>query len=373
MSHTAIVNATLIDGQGGNPVPNATILIEGNTFAAVGTAESVLVPDDAVVVDADGRTVIPGILNGNVHLIDGWLLCFPGGVEYLARWEGRLVDVIVEAAQVTLKNGVTTVFDTYNAVGPVLAARDKIAAGDAAGSRVFAAGNIVGMGGPFSVDFRAAARPHISRTFADRMDALFSAGVGSELMGLTANDVRPIIRDYLQRGVDMLKIAVSDHATGVVGFDRAYLSFSERVLETMVEEALDAGVPLLSHTTHLESLRIAVDLGFDVLIHGSMVGMHSIPQKQIDRIREKGLTVGIQTTTEAYIQKLIAAGNPFGYMLGGVNAENERRIIAAGIPVMLGTDAGCTSHDSHGRTFCPRRARQGDGGGWVNVQPALLD
>ena len=65
MSHTAIVNATLIDGQGGNPVPNATILIEGNTFAAVGTAESVLVPDDAVVVDADGRTVIPGILNGN--------------------------------------------------------------------------------------------------------------------------------------------------------------------------------------------------------------------------------------------------------------------------------------------------------------------
>lgn len=346
MAATAIVNATLIDGHGGPAVTSSALLFEGETIIAAGRGSDVVIPEGAAIVDASGQWIIPGILNGNVHLLDAWLMCGPGGVEYLSRWEGQLVDVNIEAAQVTLRQGVTSVFDTYNAIGPVLTARDRIAAGDAVGSRIFAAGNIIGMGGPFSVDFCAGARPHVSQTFANRMDALFAAGVGAELTQLNAKQVRPIIRDYIQRGVDMIKIAVSDHAVKVVGFDRTYLTFSEAVLEVMLDEAHSAGVPALSHTTHLESLRIAVELGFDVLIHGSMVGFHHIPDELVQRIVEKGPVVGIQAAPQAYGEKLMRNGHFFGPLLTNeIIDSNDRKIIAAGAPVMLGTDAGCTSHD----------------------------
>ncbi|MFN9968872.1 MAG: hypothetical protein ACK58T_03145, partial [Phycisphaerae bacterium] len=115
---------------------------------------------------------------------------------YLARFEGRLHEVIEEAAQIALKGGCTTVFDTWNALEPVLKARDRINAGAAPGARIFAAGNIVGMGGPFSADYSMQSRKYISQTFADRMDRLFDAGVGRRLSTLPPEQVRPIIRDY---------------------------------------------------------------------------------------------------------------------------------------------------------------------------------
>lgn len=65
----AIVGATLIDGRGGTPLPNATVIVEENTITEVGSKENINVPDDAEVVDAAGKTLLPGLIDAHFHLV----------------------------------------------------------------------------------------------------------------------------------------------------------------------------------------------------------------------------------------------------------------------------------------------------------------
>ncbi|MEO6446827.1 MAG: hypothetical protein ABIZ91_17045, partial [Gemmatimonadaceae bacterium] len=57
----ALVGATLIDGTGNAPVPNATVVVNGGRVVAAGPAASVAVPAGAERIDASGKTIIPGL------------------------------------------------------------------------------------------------------------------------------------------------------------------------------------------------------------------------------------------------------------------------------------------------------------------------
>src|SRR4051812_22616732 len=57
----AIAGGTLIDGNGGAPVPDSVVIIQGNTIAAVGRKGQVMVPANSRVVDATGKFVLPGL------------------------------------------------------------------------------------------------------------------------------------------------------------------------------------------------------------------------------------------------------------------------------------------------------------------------
>jgi imidazolonepropionase-like amidohydrolase len=341
----AVRGAVLIDGTGRSPVPDSVVVIDAGKFAAVGSGQEVQIPNNAEIIDATGSFVLPGLMNGNVHLLDGIMMMGTGGIEYLARHEGAYHHVIEEAAQVALRSGMTTVFDTWNALEPVLVARDRINNGTAEGARIFCAGNIVGFGGPFSADFHLAARQVISPSFANRIDTLFEAGVGHQLSLLPATSVRSIVRDYLQRGVDMLKIAVSDHVMLTVGIDRGYLTFPEKTLRLIAEEARAAGVPILTHTMSLNALDMALDIDADILIHATMTGQQSIPAEVVDRINEQNTWCEIQSVTDEYQGHLERSADPWAVYGGYVHAENERLLVRSQAQILLGTDAGCTSHD----------------------------
>ena len=60
---TAIVGVTVIDGNGGPPVPDATILIRGNRMAEIGPRASVRVPQGARVIDGSGKYATPGFID----------------------------------------------------------------------------------------------------------------------------------------------------------------------------------------------------------------------------------------------------------------------------------------------------------------------
>lgn len=62
----AIKNARLIDGTGAQPVDNTIVLIEDSTIKAVG--HEVRIPEDAEVIDAAGKTVMPGLIDSHVHI-----------------------------------------------------------------------------------------------------------------------------------------------------------------------------------------------------------------------------------------------------------------------------------------------------------------
>jgi len=64
----AIVGATIIDGNGGAPIVDGTIVIEGDRIAAVGPSADVAVPAGAEVIDGSGTFVTPGFVDTHVHI-----------------------------------------------------------------------------------------------------------------------------------------------------------------------------------------------------------------------------------------------------------------------------------------------------------------
>ncbi len=63
----AIVGARLIDGTGGDPVADSVVLIDDGRVRAVGPRDAVEVPDGTEIVDAAGKTVIPGLVDLHAH------------------------------------------------------------------------------------------------------------------------------------------------------------------------------------------------------------------------------------------------------------------------------------------------------------------
>src|SRR3954470_17946962 len=58
-----IQGGTLIDGNGGAPVPNSVIVIQGNRIMAVGRGGQVQVPAGVTVINAAGKWVTPGLID----------------------------------------------------------------------------------------------------------------------------------------------------------------------------------------------------------------------------------------------------------------------------------------------------------------------
>jgi imidazolonepropionase-like amidohydrolase len=60
--------ATLIVGDGSDPIENSVFVVDGNRFVAVGVAGEVTVPEGATRVNLNGMTVMPTIIDAHTHL-----------------------------------------------------------------------------------------------------------------------------------------------------------------------------------------------------------------------------------------------------------------------------------------------------------------
>ena len=60
--------AQLIDGTGAPPIKKSVLVIEGDRITAVGKEGKVHYPKNARVIELEGRTIMPGIINGHGHL-----------------------------------------------------------------------------------------------------------------------------------------------------------------------------------------------------------------------------------------------------------------------------------------------------------------
>ena len=116
----AITGVTLIDGKGGEPVPDAVVTIEGDRITAVGTRQTVTIPKRARVIDAKGKFLLPGLWDMHAHFEQ------------------------VEWGPTYLAAGVTTVRDVGNEFEFIAAVRDAIKEGKGLGPRMLLAGIIDG-------------------------------------------------------------------------------------------------------------------------------------------------------------------------------------------------------------------------------------
>src|ERR1044072_4675751 len=64
----AFVGARVIDGGGGAPIEQATIVVTNGRITAIGPSATVMPPAGATVVNVAGKTIIPGLINSHAHI-----------------------------------------------------------------------------------------------------------------------------------------------------------------------------------------------------------------------------------------------------------------------------------------------------------------
>jgi imidazolonepropionase-like amidohydrolase len=65
---TVITGVSVIDGKGGVPLKDATIVLSDGKIRAVGPRQTVTIPQDADVVEGEGLTLLPGLIDAHFHL-----------------------------------------------------------------------------------------------------------------------------------------------------------------------------------------------------------------------------------------------------------------------------------------------------------------
>lgn len=130
----AFVGGKVITMNGDEVIENGVVVVEGNTIVAVGSADQVSVPDGAYVVDANGKTVMPGLFDGHAHGPVGEYEIIP---EH--NWK----------AYANLAFGVTSIHDPSNDTTEIFTASEMQKAGLIDAPRTFSTGTILyGANGP---------------------------------------------------------------------------------------------------------------------------------------------------------------------------------------------------------------------------------
>lgn len=333
MAQLAIVNATVIDATGAQPINGGTILIGADgTIEAVGPAAAVSIPEGVQTVDARGGFAIPGLMDANVHLVAART------ADTLLDFQGRYDELAREAAELTLKYGVTTVFDTWGPAAAATRVRDEINAGKTMGSRIYCSGNIIGLGGPLSDDFVAPGTFLQKDTIAS-VNHEWERGTGPGLTTMSVSQIAEAVAQYIEEtGVDFIKWAATDHLAIASGA-AVFLMFSEAAQQAIHDTAHGYGLPTQAHTTSVDSLRISVDLGVDLLQHGDMTVGQPAPAELLDRIADKRIPTAALVCTDDYLKW--SASFPGTAISHGARENsdiNQRGLIERGARLLLTTD-----------------------------------
>lgn len=121
-------NTRVITMNGDEVIENGDILIENNRIKAVGKSGTLSPPATAKVIDASGKTIVPGFVDPHSHMWPNW------GIHKNQVW--------IYAAN--LAYGVTTTRDPQTATTDVLTYSDMVDAGLMSGPRVYSTGPGVG-------------------------------------------------------------------------------------------------------------------------------------------------------------------------------------------------------------------------------------
>jgi imidazolonepropionase-like amidohydrolase len=287
-STIALVGGTVIDGNGGPPIADAVVVVTGSRITAVGPRASVRIPADANQVDARGRWIIPGMIDTNVHL------SLYGGqndrYESLVRYQPRQNEIVLEAAQIDLGYGITTVRDSYGALVPLVQVRDAVARGEKVGARILAAGNILGWSGPYSFSFSRVMGQ--LTLFQEQMNDYIAQGGGEELMAMTPDELRQAMNAYIDKGPDFIKFGGTSHFS-----EPTFIGFSPEAQKVIVEEAHRRGRFAETHSTSIEGLRVSIAAGIDGIQHPEVLDGRDMPDDLVQIIRERNIVCSMLVST----------------------------------------------------------------------------
>ena len=249
----AITGAHLIDGLGGAPLPNATVLVENAEIKAIGTAEAVPLPEDALSIDVSGKTVLPGLIDAHVHV---------GNIDVFMDKTSRLPPAVyVHLASRNLENDLMLGFTSLRDAGGLdWGFRDAIDRELIRGPSLFlSVSPLSPTGGHF--DERA---PH-----RDAHKPRNSIGIFARICD-GPDQVRKAAREVLRNGADQVKVAADGGVTSPTDLPGQW-QFSVEEMKAAVETAEAAGKYVMAHAYAPVAIQHCVKAGVRSIEHGNLL------------------------------------------------------------------------------------------------------
>lgn len=340
MGRVVVRNANLFDSRAGEMRPGTTIVIEGERIAGV-TQEPIAVDDVQRSIDADGRAVLPGLIDAHVHVV-----ATSHDLAGLALQPPSLVTAqSSHLLRAMLHRGFTTVRDAGGADHGLRAA---VAGGLFEGPRLFIAGQPISQTGG-----HADMRPPGVR------GPMYCACAGLGLVGAIADgvgEVRRAVREQVRQGANHIKImaggGVSSPTDPIDG-----TQFSIEELHAAVEEAEAANLYALAHAYSPRAVTRAVQAGVRSIEHGNL-----IDEATAREMKTHGAYLVPTLSTYA---ALAEEGQRLGWsaeMLAKLRSVHDRGLDAVriaraeGVPIVFGTDLLGHMHARQSGEFTLRAA-----------------
>ena len=335
MGVTILRNASVLDPERGELAEGQSVVISGSRIADVG--HGLTGPDDAVVFDVAGRTVMPGLIDAHTHpaVVDMDLFAMAEWPpSYVAARAGRALEGM-------LARGFTTIRDVGG--GDFGLAR-AVEEGYFTGPRIRFGGKQLSQTGGAG-DWRTPSR----RVYDDNY---YSPAIGVICDGIP--EVRRAVREEVRRGAHHIKVYLSGAVDSPS--DRVdSTQFSLEELRAIVEEATAANIYVAGHAYTSRAINRGLECGVRSIEHGNLMDSSSIPLfKQYEAF--------YVPTIVTY--HTLAAKSRDGLLPADIAAKLQQVIDgaigalemahAAGIPIVYGTDLFADMHDQQLQEFVIR-------------------
>lgn len=246
--------AALIDGTGAGPVNGASLVIEGELIKEVLEGPPGTLPPSAEVIDLNGRTLMPGLIDAHVHLI-----CVEADLDRLMRASHASLLTIraLQSMRSALDQGFTSVRDCGGADAGF---RLAVEGGWAVGPRLKVSGRHLSQTGGHG-DPRWPAEVHPPLQSPAALNGLVVDGVDA---------CRLAAREQLRQGVDFIKIMAGGGCMSPA--DKIEASqYSPAEIEAIVWEAESAGTYVAAHCYSDRSVDNCLAAGVRTIEHGNLI------------------------------------------------------------------------------------------------------
>ena len=268
-------NVRVFDGQSDRLTAPTSVLVRGNRIAAIGPAV-VSATTGATIVEGEGRTLMPGLIDAHWHTI----LIRPTPEQAIYGDVGFTNLLAGAEARATLMRGFTTVRDLG---GPSFGLKQAIDRGVVEGPRIWPSGAMITVTsghGDFRMPWelpRDASRP------LSRMEQ-----IGGSMVADSPDAVRERVREQLMLGASQIKLT----AGGGVSSPHSPLdvsTFTPEELKAAVDAATNWGTYVTVHAYTPTAVRRAIDAGVKVIEHA-----HLIDDATARYMAEKGVWLSTQ-------------------------------------------------------------------------------
>ncbi|MEM0297254.1 MAG: amidohydrolase family protein [Zestosphaera sp.] len=335
---TVLTGLRIVDGTGSAPIENGVVVVEGRYVRDVGSTGSVEVPREVEVIDLNGYTALPGLIDAHLHLTG--LRSGDFIRESLLTPHEVLVARVIRDLESLLMAGFTTVCDAGGAIA--LGLRHAVAEGTIKGPRIVAAGYAL------SQTFGHGDDHYLPLEYVDVRTSRLKPAFGA-LICDGVDECRKAARYALREGADFIKIMASG---GVLSEkDRPeYTQFTLDEIKAIVEEAEHANRFVHAHAQGSKGIANALKGGVKVIAHGIY-----IDEEGIELAKERNAII---VPTFAIVDQIVRYGEELGTPKWGLekaravyedHLRNVRDAFRAGVKLATGTDfAGGVKALRHG-------------------------